>query len=86
MERTQEAWRCNECYSAHEDEDAARDCCMPTIAEGYICTVCKHFYEDADEAADCCDAEKTAAEEEDIEPLLRRRLTPEELAAQGRLF
>ena len=55
-----EAWRCNACGDAYEDEDDAIKCCRPTITEGYFCPVCRRFHCDEDAAVACCDYDPDA--------------------------
>lgn len=76
MNKPKEAWRCNECGTPHEDEYDAKDCCQPSITEGYICAVCAEFHVAEDVAIDCC---------ADIDLDGPRLPTPRELEAAGQL-
>lgn len=49
----EDAWRCNECGTVHNDEEEAYDCCRPTISEGYLCPICKKFHLSDEEAIEC---------------------------------
>lgn len=48
-------WRCNACRFTHDDEDDARECCQPSITEGYECPVCGEFHAEEAEAIACHD-------------------------------
>lgn len=50
-----EVWRCGECFTVHDDEDDARDCCPQRIEEGYACPVCGEFHEEEAAAIACHD-------------------------------
>ena len=53
--RAIEKFRCGECREVHDDEDGARDCCMPRVWAIYQCPVCEKLHEeDEDAALDCC--------------------------------
>lgn len=52
--RIKARWRCGECNDVHDDEDGARECCMPTIHEIYTCPVCNKDHDDEDIANECC--------------------------------
>lgn len=49
-----EVWKCCECGEIHDDEDGARECCMPRIAELYRCDLCESVHEDEEQAEKCC--------------------------------
>ena len=69
------AWRCDECDTVHEDEDAARECCQPRTSSGYTCEDCGTFHLMKETAIACCQDEP----EEPHTP------TGEELEAAGQL-
>lgn len=76
MTTKNKVWRCDECGTVHKDEDYARDCCRPTVTEGYVCATCETFYNEEDEAIACCALD---APEEQRPP------TAEELEAAGQV-
>lgn len=39
-------WKCGECGDVHEDEDEARECCMPRIWELWQCPECKKVHDE----------------------------------------
>ncbi len=45
MDNYKELWRCGECREIHEDEDDARECCMPSVTELYGCLDCDVVHE-----------------------------------------
>lgn len=47
-------YRCNECREVHDDEDGARECCMPSISEVYACPVCGEIHSEEADAGECC--------------------------------
>lgn len=47
-------YRCGECRDVHDDEDGARECCMPEIIEVFACPDCGEIHADETEAAECC--------------------------------
>ena len=47
-------YQCSGCSSWHYDEDAARECCAPTLIEGWCCDLCKHSYRKKADAVACC--------------------------------
>lgn len=47
-------WKCGECGEIHDDEDGARECCMPRVYEMYGCPVCDSVHDDEDAALKCC--------------------------------
>lgn len=52
-------WKCGECCEIHDDEDAARECCMPEVYEIYGCPVCDKVHDEEDAALSCCGAGNT---------------------------
>lgn len=54
MAKYKELWRCGQCYEIHDDEDGARECCMPNITEMYGCLECDVVHFSEEEAVDCC--------------------------------
>lgn len=55
--KIKELYRCGECREIHDDEDGARECCMPEVHTLYVCPVCTENHDDADEALTCCNVE-----------------------------
>lgn len=49
------AWRCDDCYTVHDDDDDARECCAPEIIAGYTCPLCRDFHTREADAIACCD-------------------------------
>lgn len=49
-----ERWKCGQCGEIHDDEDEARECCMPAIHELYGCPICDANHEDEEDALKCC--------------------------------
>lgn len=39
-------WKCGECGEIHDDEDGARECCMPDIYELWQCPECKKVHDE----------------------------------------
>lgn len=54
MSDIEDAFRCDECRTWHDDEDDARECCAPSITEGYKCKACGKYHHDAAPAKNCC--------------------------------
>lgn len=52
--KPERTWRCDECGQYHHYEDDARECCRPSVSEGYLCPECSAFHEDESSALDCC--------------------------------
>ena len=75
--RIKYAWKCGECGYIHDDEDDARECCMPDILEVVVCRLCGKTHRLKEDAMQCC-----ADSEEPVQP------DPRELeqAGQERLF
>ncbi|TRO24866.1 hypothetical protein EQ826_15520 [Ectopseudomonas mendocina] len=48
-------WQCGKCREIHEDEDGARECCMPEIYELWQCPECKKVHDEEHEANACCE-------------------------------
>ncbi len=48
-------WQCSSCNEMHNDEDDARECCMPEIYEHYGCPGCGKVHEEEHEAVSCCE-------------------------------
>lgn len=46
-------WQCSGCYSLHDDESWAAECCQPT--EVYCCPTCGQAHRTENEAIDCCE-------------------------------
>lgn len=55
--KVKELYRCGECKDIHEDEDGARECCMPEVHTIYVCPVCAEHHDDDDKALTCCNVE-----------------------------
>ncbi|WP_458717021.1 hypothetical protein [Pseudomonas gregormendelii] len=55
--KIEELYRCGECREIHDDEDGARECCMPEITTLYVCPVCTAHHDDEDAAIVCCGIE-----------------------------
>jgi hypothetical protein len=49
-----ELYRCGECREIHDDEDGARECCMPDVYTIYVCPVCDDIHDDPGSALACC--------------------------------
>lgn len=54
MGNYKELWRCGECREIHDDEDGARECCMPVVIEMYGCLDCDIVHDSEQEAEECC--------------------------------
>ncbi|WP_416363197.1 hypothetical protein [Pseudomonas sp. NFX183] len=52
-----ELYRCGECREIHDDEDEARECCMPAVYTLYVCPVCAENHDQAEDAMSCCNAD-----------------------------
>jgi len=50
-------YRCGECRVIHDDEDGARECCMPSVHTIYVCPVCNSHQDDHEKAVSCCNVE-----------------------------
>lgn len=50
-------WRCGECGEVHDDEDGARECCMPSIHECFGCPTCRQTHDCETDALKCCGSE-----------------------------
>jgi hypothetical protein len=46
-------WRCGKYRLVHDDEEDARDCCIPDT-EGHACPHCGAFVQHEEEALVCC--------------------------------
>ena len=55
-----ELYRCGECREIHDDEDGARECCMPEVHTIYVCPVCSSHQDEPDKALRCCNVEAIA--------------------------
>lgn len=77
-----ERWKCGECGEIHDDENDARECCLPGVFEVYQCPICKTSHIDSQEAEECL----TACKEQN--PQFRYMASIKELEDQGqqRLF
>ncbi len=72
-------YRCNECHMTHTYDDDARECCAPTITEGFECPTCGDFHEDDDDAIECCadqDASPMPLSAAELESMGKQRLIP----------
>lgn len=76
--KLESVWQCGECGETHDDEYDARDCCRPSITEGYLCPECKDFHASEREALACC--------ADDDAPLLAQSAAELEAAGQLRLI
>ena len=47
-------FQCSSCGCWHDDEDEARECCAPTLIEGWRCDLCKAEYRKKADAEGCC--------------------------------
>lgn len=54
MTNYKELWRCGECCQVHSCEEAAGECCKPTVTEVYGCLDCHEVHNSAQEAEECC--------------------------------
>ena len=54
QDRVKVAWQCEECGEIHDDEDDARECCMPRIHEVFVCRECGEAYPTEQAATQCC--------------------------------
>lgn len=58
-----EKWECGECGGLHDDEDDARECCQPRIAEVWQCPICEEPYRAESAAIQCiADCEEAGGE------------------------
>lgn len=64
-------WKCGECYTLHDFEDDAIECCQPEVCEVYVCDECDKTHLTEDDANECC-VEEDANPENDIAELERR--------------
>lgn len=49
-----ELYRCGQCREVHDDEDGARECCMPDVMTIYVCPVCEERHDEHEDALKCC--------------------------------
>lgn len=47
-------YRCGQCREVHDDEDGARECCIPEIIEVYACPICGVIHDEEEDAGKCC--------------------------------
>lgn len=50
-------YKCGSCSEVHDDEEEARECCMPEIIELYECPICKDRHHEEEDAVACCGIE-----------------------------
>ncbi|AZP72809.1 hypothetical protein EJJ20_29835 [Pseudomonas poae] len=46
-------YECGACNEQHDDEDGARECCMPSVTEMYICPICDEQHDEMEDAEKC---------------------------------
>lgn len=66
-------YECDACNELHDDEDGARECCMPGVIERYFCPICGESHDEEDDAHKCIlsHAEIESADDEHCPNCLR---------------
>lgn len=83
-------YRCDECGEIHDDQDAAIECCPPSVSRVFVCSECAEVFRNEEGACECCRCAEVFRNEEgagdccpDVVAETFHEPTPRELEAAG---